>query len=187
MIFLLDNYDSFAYNLAQYLGTLGAELLIRRNDQITVDEVRRLRPSAVVVSPGPCTPAEAGISVELIAALAGVCPVLGVCLGHQSLAAAFGGRVVRGREPVHGKVSSIRHDGRTLFRDVESPFDAARYHSLIVDRDSLPECLEVSAWTADGTVMGIRHKTLPMEGVQFHPESVLTGQGMKILRNFLSL
>jgi para-aminobenzoate synthetase component II len=186
MVFVLDNYDSFTFNLVQYIGETGREMTVRRNDEVTVEEVLSLDPEAVVISPGPKTPAEAGISVRLISAMKGRCPVLGVCLGHQSIAEAFGGRVVRAM-PVHGKVSRIHHDGRTIFSDLEGPFDATRYHSLVVDRDSLPDCLEVSAWTGDGTVMGIRHKGLPVEGLQFHPESILTAGGKRILHNFLNL
>jgi anthranilate synthase/aminodeoxychorismate synthase-like glutamine amidotransferase len=186
MIFVLDNYDSFTFNLVQVIGETGRELTVRRNDEVTVEEVLSLKPDAVVISPGPKTPAEAGISVPLISAMKDRCPVLGVCLGHQSIAEAFGGRVVRA-EPVHGKVSRIHHDGRTIFSDLGGPFDATRYHSLVVDRGSLPDCLEVTAWTGDGTVMGIRHKNRPVEGLQFHPESILTSEGKRILRNFLNL
>jgi anthranilate synthase/aminodeoxychorismate synthase-like glutamine amidotransferase len=185
-VFILDNYDSFTYNLVQMLGILGCDSVVRRNDEVTVDEVRALHPSAVVVSPGPCTPSEAGISVALITSLRGECPILGVCLGHQSIAAAFGGGVVRAHEPVHGKTSRILHDGRTIFRNVEDGFRATRYHSLVVDRRGLPDCLEVSAWTEDGTIMGIRHLEYSIEGVQFHPESILTTEGKRILGNFLA-
>jgi anthranilate synthase/aminodeoxychorismate synthase-like glutamine amidotransferase len=183
-VLILDNYDSFTYNLVQYLGELGAELDVVRNDVTTVEELVERRADKAVVSPGPCTPAEAGISVAAIPALAeaGV-PVLGVCLGHQAMAQAFGGRVVRG-EPVHGKTASVEHDGRTIFRGLESPLVAGRYHSLVVDPD-LPDCLERSAWYGD-TIMAIRHRDLPAEGVQFHPESVLTGDGKALLKNFLS-
>ena len=187
MVFVLDNYDSFTFNLVQILGETGRDVLVRRNDAVTVDEVRSLNPSAVVISPGPRTPAEAGISIPLISAMAGVCPILGVCLGHQSIAAAFGGRVVRSGTPVHGKVSAIRHDGRTLFDGVPDAFPATRYHSLVVEEDSLPGCLEVSARTHDGVVMGVRHRGHPVEGIQFHPESVLTREGKRILANFLNL
>ena len=187
MVFVLDNYDSFTFNLVQILGEAARDVLVRRNDAVSVDDVRSLNPSAVVISPGPCTPAEAGISVSLISAMKGVCPILGVCLGHQSIAAAFGGRVVRAGAPVHGKVSAIRHDGRTIFKGVPDAFTATRYHSLVVEEDSLPECLEVSARTEDGVVMGVRHRGYPIEGIQFHPESVLTPEGKRILLNFLNL
>jgi para-aminobenzoate synthetase component 2 len=187
MVFILDNYDSFTFNLVQYIGETGSEIVVRRNDAVSVEDVRALNPSAIVISPGPCTPAEAGISVSLVSQMAGVCPILGVCLGHQSIAAAFGGRIVRAQKPMHGKVSAIRHDGRTLFERVGDAFSATRYHSLVVERESLPECLDVSAWTDDGVVMGVRHKGLPVEGIQFHPESILTKEGKHILRNFLNL
>jgi anthranilate synthase/aminodeoxychorismate synthase-like glutamine amidotransferase len=191
MIFVLDNYDSFTYNLVQYLGELGQEVVVRRNDQITVDELDDMRPERIVVSPGPCTPHEAGISIDLIKHFTGRVPVLGVCLGHQALGAAFGGDVVRAKTLMHGKVSKVEHDGRKLFKDVVSPMQATRYHSLIVAEKTLPRELEVSAWTseADGTrvIMGLRHRTEPVEGVQFHPESVLTTEGRKMLKNFLSL
>jgi anthranilate synthase/aminodeoxychorismate synthase-like glutamine amidotransferase len=183
-VLVIDNYDSFTYNLVQYLGELGAELDVVRNDVVTVDELLERAPDKAVVSPGPCTPAEAGVSVAAIPALAKAnIPVLGVCLGHQAMAEAFGGRVVRG-QPVHGKTAGVEHDGRTIFRGLESPLVAGRYHSLVVDPD-LPDCLERSAWYGD-TVMAIRHRDLPAEGVQFHPESVLTGDGKALLANFLS-
>lgn len=187
MIVVIDNYDSFTYNLVQYLGEMVTDVRVFRNDQTTPEAVVGLKPDAVVISPGPCTPNEAGISTPLIAALAGKVPVLGVCLGHQCIGAAFGGRVVRGREPVHGKTSEIRHDGRTIYEGVESPLVGTRYHSLIVERETLPQVLEVSAELADGTIMGLRHKELPIEGVQFHPESVLTSAGKDVLRNFLRI
>ncbi len=187
MILLLDNYDSFTYNLAQYLGELGCELEVRRNDRITLEEIARRKPERIVVSPGPCTPGEAGISVEMIRRFAGKIPILGVCLGHQAIGEAFGGKVIRAKKILHGKTSEISHDGKTIFRGLPKPFTATRYHSLIVERKSLPRVLEISAETADGTIMGLRHRKLRVEGVQFHPESVLTGQGMEILRNFLSL
>jgi anthranilate synthase/aminodeoxychorismate synthase-like glutamine amidotransferase len=182
-VLIVDNYDSFTYNLVQYLGELGAELDVVRNDVVSVEELVERKPDRAVVSPGPCTPAQAGVSVAAIPALAeaGI-PVLGVCLGHQAMAQAFGGRVVRG-EPIHGKTASVEHDGRTIFRNLESPLVAGRYHSLVVDPD-LPGCLERSAWLGD-TVMGIRHRELPAEGVQFHPESVLTADGKALLENFL--
>jgi anthranilate synthase/aminodeoxychorismate synthase-like glutamine amidotransferase len=191
MIFVLDNYDSFTYNLVQYLGELGQEVVVRRNDQVTVDELDDMRPERIMISPGPGTPQEAGISIDLIKHFTGKVPVLGVCLGHQALGAAFGGDVVRAKTLMHGKVSKVEHDGRTLFRNVPSPMQATRYHSLIVAATTLPKELEVSAWTteADGTrvIMGLRHRTEPVEGVQFHPESVLTTEGRKMLKNFLSL
>lgn len=191
MIFVLDNYDSFTYNLVQYLGELGQEVVVRRNDQVTVDELDDMRPERIMISPGPCTPQEAGISIDLISHFTGKVPVLGVCLGHQALGAAFGGDVVRAKTLMHGKVSKVEHDGRTLFQNVPSPMQATRYHSLIVAATTLPKELEVSAWTteADGTrvIMGLRHRTEPVEGVQFHPESVLTTEGRKMLKNFLSL
>jgi len=187
MILVLDNYDSFTYNLVQYLGELGARLEVRRNDQLTVEEVEELAPERVVISPGPCTPKEAGISVALIQRLAGKVPVLGVCLGHQSIGEAFGGKVIRAPYLMHGKTSTIHHDGKTIFIGLEQDFTATRYHSLIVERDSLPNELEISAQTSDGIIMGMRHKQHPVEGVQFHPESILTDTGKKLLRNFLSL
>jgi len=187
MILLLDNYDSFTYNLAQYLGQLGCDVEVRRNDKISTDEIAHRRPEKIVISPGPCTPQEAGISVELVERFAGEIPILGVCLGHQAVGAAFGGKIVRAPELFHGKTSEILHDGKTIFRDLPQRFTATRYHSLIVERKSLPKELEISAETSDGTIMGFRHKKLPVEGVQFHPESVLTSPGMQLLRNFLSL
>jgi anthranilate synthase/aminodeoxychorismate synthase-like glutamine amidotransferase len=182
---ILDNYDSFTFNLYQYLGELGADPWVVRNDAMSADEALAQGAARIVVSPGPCTPYEAGISVELIRKAAGRVPVLGVCLGHQSLGQAFGGRVIRAAQLMHGKTSEIHHDGRTIFAGLPSPFVATRYHSLIVERDSLPACLEVSAWTDDGLVMGLRHRDFPVEGVQFHPESILTEVGRELLRNFL--
>jgi len=187
MVLVIDNYDSFTYNLVQYLGEMTGDVRVFRNDQISVEDVQALRPQAVVLSPGPCTPAEAGISNELITTLAGRVPVLGVCLGHQCIGAAFGGRVVRASEPVHGKTSEVRHDGRTIYEDLPNPLVGTRYHSLIVERQSLPDSLEVSADLADGTIMGLRHREALVEGVQFHPESVLTAPGKQLLRNFLRL
>jgi para-aminobenzoate synthetase component 2 len=187
MILLLDNYDSFTYNLAQYLGQMGQELEIRRNDQITLDEIADLAPERIVISPGPCTPKEAGVSVPLIRRFAGKIPILGVCLGHQAIGAAFGGRVIRAPKVMHGKTSEIHHDRKTIFRGLDEPFTATRYHSLIVERKSLPRALEISAETADGTIMGLRHRKLRVEGVQFHPESVLTGSGFRLLQNFLAI
>src|ERR1700733_6898219 len=175
MILLLDNYDSFTYNLAQYLGQMGQDLEIRRNDQVTLDEIQDLQPERIVISPGPCTPKEAGISVPLIQRFAGKIQLLGVCLGHQAIGAAFGGRVIRAQKIMHGKTSETRHDGKTIFRDLPQQFVATRYHSLIVERKSLPSTLEISAETSDGTIMGLRHRKFRVEGVQFHPESILTG------------
>ncbi len=185
MILLIDNYDSFTYNLFHYLSELGAEVQVARNDTITVDEIWALRPQGIVISPGPCTPREAGISVELVRRLAGEVPILGVCLGHQCIGEAFGGRVVGAGEIVHGKTSLVHHTGAGVLRGLPTPFPAVRYHSLVVERDSLPEELEVTAWTEKGLVMGLRHRRLPVEGVQFHPESIATPVGKQILSNFL--
>ncbi|HEX9533762.1 MAG TPA: aminodeoxychorismate/anthranilate synthase component II [bacterium] len=187
MIVVIDNYDSFTYNLVQYLGELADEVAVFRNDRTTVADVLARAPAAVVISPGPCTPTEAGISTPLITALAGRVPVLGVCLGHQCIGAAFGGRVIRGRAPVHGKVSEIHHDGKTIYEGLPNPLVGTRYHSLIIDRETIPDVLEVSAELSDGTIMGVRHKAVLVEGVQFHPESVLTAAGKDLLRNFLRL
>jgi len=187
MLLLLDNYDSFTYNLAQYLGQMGQQLEVHRNDRITLDEIETRKPERIVISPGPCTPAEAGISVPLIERFAGKIPILGVCLGHQAIGAAFGGRVIRAARVMHGKTSQIHHDGRTIFRSLPQDFPATRYHSLIVEKETLPKDLEISAETADGTIMGLRHKTFKVEGVQFHPESVLTNAGFRLLQNFLSI
>jgi anthranilate synthase component 2 len=187
MILVIDNYDSFTYNLVQYLGELGEVLEVRRNDAVAVDDIGALRPEAIVISPGPCSPAEAGVSAPLIAALAGRVPILGVCLGHQCIGAACGALVIRGAAPVHGKTSRIHHDGRTIFTGLPSPITGTRYHSLIVDPARLPASLEVSARTDDGVIMGVRHRTAIVEGVQFHPESVLTEYGHAILRNFLAI
>ena len=187
MLLMIDNYDSFTYNVVQYLGELGAEVRVYRNDAITLDEVAALRPQQIVISPGPCTPAEAGISVDLIRRFAGSIPILGVCLGHQAIGAAFGGRIVRAGRLMHGKTSPILHDGRTIFRGLSQPFEATRYHSLLIERATLPECLEISAWTAEGEIMGVRHRQLSLEGIQFHPESILTVEGKPLLKNFLDL
>jgi len=187
VLLVIDNYDSFTYNLVQYLGELGQQLRVVRNDAMSVEEIVALKPERIVISPGPCTPKEAGISVETIKRLAGSIPILGVCLGHQSIGEAFGGEVVRAERLMHGKTSMIRHDQRTIFRDLPNPFEATRYHSLIVRRETLPSCLEISAETAEGEIMGLRHRTYPIEGVQFHPESILTRPGKDLLRNFLSL
>jgi anthranilate synthase/aminodeoxychorismate synthase-like glutamine amidotransferase len=191
MVFVLDNYDSFTYNLVQYLGELGADVEVRRNDQVTVAEVEAMRPERIVLSPGPCTPQDAGVSMELVRHFAGKVPVLGVCLGHQAIAAAFGGKVVRAANLMHGKTSQVQHDGRTIFGDLPSPMTATRYHSLIVQEMGLPAELEISASTTerDGsrTIMGLRHKKFAIEGVQFHPESVLTSAGKKLVENFLNL
>ena len=185
MVLVIDNYDSFTYNLVQYLGELGADLEVHRNDQITVGQVAKRKPDRIVVSPGPCTPREAGISVALIKKMAGQVPILGVCLGHQSIGQAFGGKVIRAPYLMHGKTSKIHHDGRTVFSGIEQDFTATRYHSLIVERESLPSALEISAETDDRLIMGLRHKQYPVEGVQFHPESILTDTGKKLLKNFL--
>jgi anthranilate synthase component 2 len=190
MLLMIDNYDSFTYNIVQYLGELKADVKVVRNDEVTVADIRAMAPSRLVISPGPCTPREAGVSMAAIEAFAGEIPILGVCLGHQAIGAVFGGRVVRARQVMHGKVSSIHHSGSSVFRGLPSPFDATRYHSLVVERESLPDCLEITAWTVheDGSIdeiMGMRHRTLPIEGVQFHPESILTEHGHALLRNFL--
>ncbi|PYU00646.1 MAG: anthranilate/aminodeoxychorismate synthase component II [Acidobacteria bacterium] len=187
MILLLDNYDSFTYNLAQYLGELGCIVEVHRNDKITVEEIARRKPERIVISPGPCTPQEAGISVELIERLAGKFPILGVCLGHQAIGAAFGGKIIRAPKLFHGKTSKIHHDGKNIYRQLPDPLTATRYHSLIVERKSLPRELAVTAETDDGIIMGLRHRRHKIEGVQFHPESVLTDSGKQLLQNFLSL
>ena len=185
MLLMIDNYDSFTYNLVQYLGELGEEVVVRRNDEIGLDEIASLKPDHIVVSPGPCTPNEAGISVPLIERFAGKIPMLGVCLGHQSIGQAFGGHIVHAKELMHGKTSAIKHRGDGVFRSLPSPLQATRYHSLVIERATLPDCLEVTAWSDDGEIMGVRHKNLPVEGVQFHPESILTEHGHELLRNFL--
>ena len=183
---MIDNYDSFTYNLVQYLRELGAEVEVHRNDRITLEEIRAMRPERIVLSPGPCTPAEAGICCDLIRAFGATTPLLGVCLGHQCIGAAYGGRIVRAARLMHGKTSPIRHDGQTLFAGLPNPFEATRYHSLLIERESLPACLTISAETAEGEIMGVRHLTDPVEGVQFHPESILTQAGKALLRNFLA-
>ncbi len=187
MLLMIDNYDSFTYNLFQYLGELGQELEVFRNDRITLAEIERMNPDRIVISPGPCTPKEAGISVETIRHFAGKIPILGVCLGHQSIGEAFGGEVIRAPYLMHGKISMIHHDGRTIFEGLPNPFEATRYHSLIIRRETLPADLEISAWTDDGIIMGVRHRHYVVEGVQFHPESILTTAGKDLLRNFLKL
>ena len=186
MILLLDNYDSFTYNLAQYLGELGCAVEVHRNDKISVEEIQRRKPEKIVISPGPCTPQDAGICVDLVQRLAGKIPILGVCLGHQAIGAAFGGKIIRAPKLFHGKTSEIHHDGKGVFRKLPDPFTATRYHSLIVERKSLPRELHITAETDDGIIMGFRHKKFPIEGVQFHPESVLTKSGKELLKNFLS-
>ena len=190
MLLMIDNYDSFTYNLVQYLGELGVEVRVFRNDKIRVEEVAALKPDLIVISPGPCTPNEAGISVPLIRELAGKCPILGVCLGHQSIGQAFGGRIVKARGVMHGKTSPIHHAAQGVFRGLDNPFEATRYHSLIIDRKTLPDCLEVTAWTQTDRgevdeIMGVRHRELAVQGVQFHPESILTRHGHDLLRNFI--
>jgi anthranilate synthase/aminodeoxychorismate synthase-like glutamine amidotransferase len=187
MLLVIDNYDSFTYNLVQYFGELGADLVVHRNDQITIDGIRELAPERICVSPGPCTPAEAGISCDVIRTFGGEIPIFGVCLGHQCMGEVYGGDVVRADRLMHGKTSPIFHNGEDLFKGIESPFEATRYHSLIVKRDTLPDCLEITAETAEGEIMGLRHKEKKVYGVQFHPESILTTSGKTILRNFLEL
>lgn len=187
MLLMIDNFDSFTYNLVQYLGELGEDVRVFRNNALTVEEVGELAPEVIVISPGPCTPKEAGISVALIQRYAGKIPILGVCLGHQSIGAALGGSIVRADRIMHGKTSPILHDGRTIFVGLPNPFQATRYHSLVIERATLPACLEISAWTAEGEIMGVRHRELLLEGIQFHPESILTIEGKKLLGNFLEL
>ena len=185
MLLMIDNYDSFTYNLVQYLGELGQEVRVFRNDEISVAEIGQLSPEYLVVSPGPCTPNEAGISVDAIRAFAGQVPVLGVCLGHQGIGAAFGGTIVHAPQLMHGKTSMIHHDGEGLFQGIDNPFQATRYHSLVIDRETIPDCLEITAWTEDGQIMGVRHRELAVAGLQFHPESIETPSGHQLLRNFL--
>jgi para-aminobenzoate synthetase component II len=185
MILMIDNYDSFTYNLVQYMGELGADIRVERNDQITIDEIESLNPEKIVISPGPCTPEKAGVSVAVVQHFAGKVPLLGVCLGHQSVGAAFGGEVIKAGKLMHGKTSEVRHDGKTLFKNLPNPFTATRYHSLVLNRKTLPDCFEISAESDDNEIMGIRHKELPVEGVQFHPESILTTHGKDLLKNFI--
>ena len=190
MLLMIDNYDSFTYNLVQYLGELGADVHVYRNDNISLQEIEELQPEKIVISPGPCTPNEAGVSIDTIRQFAGRVPILGVCLGHQSIGQAFGGRIVHARAIMHGKTSMMHHSSEGVFRGLPNPFEATRYHSLVIEQDSLPDCLEVTAWTVDAdgkvdVIMGVRHKTMAVEGVQFHPESILTGSGHDLLRNFL--
>jgi para-aminobenzoate synthetase component 2 len=185
MILMIDNYDSFTYNLVQYLGQLGEELIVKRNDEITIKEIEELSPEFLMISPGPCSPNEAGISMSAIEYFAGKIPIFGVCLGHQSIAQVFGGDVVRAERLMHGKTSQIFHDGKTIFAGLPQPFTATRYHSLIVKKETLPDCFEISAWTDADEIMAIRHKTLPIEGVQFHPESIMTSHGLEMLKNFI--
>jgi anthranilate synthase/aminodeoxychorismate synthase-like glutamine amidotransferase len=185
MILMIDNYDSFTYNIVQYMGELGADIRVERNDQISIEEIEFLNPKKIVISPGPCTPEKAGISVAVIKHFAGKVPLLGVCLGHQSVGAAFGGEIIKAGKLMHGKTSEVRHDGKTLFKDLPNPFTATRYHSLVLNRKTLPDCFEISAESDDNEIMGIRHKELPVEGVQFHPESILTPNGKDLLKNFI--
>lgn len=187
MLVMIDNYDSFTYNLVQYLSELGVEVRVYRNDQVGLAEIAEMKPKHIVISPGPCTPNEAGISLELIREFAGKFPILGVCLGHQSIGQAFGGKVVRAPRIMHGKTSPIYHNGKTLFKGLSDPFEATRYHSLVIEPASLPDCLEKTAWTSEGEIMGVRHKEYPIEGVQFHPESILTSEGKQLLKNFLEM
>ena len=185
MLLMIDNYDSFTYNLVQYFGELGEDVRTYRNDEITIEAIEKLNPSRICISPGPCTPHEAGVSVPVLQYFAGKLPILGVCLGHQSIGAAFGGKIIRAQQVMHGKTSPIEHTGVGVFKNLPSPYTVIRYHSLAIARDSLPDCLEVTAWTADGEIMGVRHKAYPIEGVQFHPESILSDHGHALLQNFL--
>jgi anthranilate synthase component II len=186
MLLMIDNYDSFTYNLVQYLAELGQDVHVHRNDEITLEQIRAMKPEKIVISPGPCTPNEAGISVPLIHEFAGKIPLLGVCLGHQSIGQAFGGRIIKAKTLMHGKTSLIHHKNVGVFKDLPNPYTATRYHSLVIERETLPDCLEITAWTDDNEIMGVRHKTLAVEGVQFHPESILTEHGHDLLNNFLS-
>jgi len=185
MILMIDNYDSFTFNLVQFLGELGQELVVKRNDEVTISDIENMKPDFLMISPGPCSPNEAGISMEAIKYFAGKTPIFGVCLGHQSIAQVFGGEVVRAERLMHGKTSLMHHDGKTIFSDIPNPFTATRYHSLIVKKEKLPDCLEVTSWTEEGEIMALRHKTLPIEGVQFHPESIMTSHGKELLQNFI--
>lgn len=185
MLLMIDNYDSFTYNLVQYLGELGQDVHVHRNDEITLDQIKAMQPEKIVISPGPCTPNEAGISVPLIHEFAGKIPLLGVCLGHQSIGQAFGGNIIKAKTLMHGKTSLIHHTNSGVFRNLPNPYTATRYHSLVIERETIPDCLEITAWTEDGEIMGVRHKTLAIEGVQFHPESILTEHGHELLDNFL--
>ncbi|MFD0768372.1 aminodeoxychorismate/anthranilate synthase component II [Bacillus sp. CGMCC 1.60114] len=185
MILMIDNYDSFTFNLVQFLGELGQELIVKRNDEITIKDIEQMHPDFLMISPGPCSPNEAGVSMDVIRHFAGQIPIFGVCLGHQSIAQVFGGDVVRADRLMHGKTSLMHHDEKTIFTDIPNPFTATRYHSLIVKKETLPECLEVTSWTEEGEIMALRHKTLPIEGVQFHPESIMTSHGKELLQNFI--
>ncbi|WP_445492750.1 aminodeoxychorismate/anthranilate synthase component II [Niallia sp. 03133] len=185
MIYMIDNYDSFTYNLVQYLGSMGEKLVVKRNDQTSIKEIREENPDYLMISPGPCSPNEAGISLEAISVFSREVPIFGVCLGHQSIAQVFGGEVVQAENLMHGKISLMHHDGKTIFENLPNPFPATRYHSLIVKKETLPTCFEVSAWTEEGEIMAIRHKELPIEGVQFHPESIMTTAGMDLIKNFI--
>jgi len=187
MLLMIDNYDSFTYNLVQYLGELGEDIRVFRNDKVTIKDIETLKPERIVISPGPCTPKEAGVSVEVIKFFAGKIPILGVCLGHQAIGAAFGGDIIRAPRLMHGKTSMIHHDGKTIFAGLPNPFEATRYHSLVIKKETLPSCLEISAWTDKDEIMGVRHKGFIVEGVQFHPESILTNVGKNLLKNFLKL
>jgi len=187
MLLMIDNYDSFTYNLVQHLGELGENIRVFRNDKVTIKEIEKLKPERIVISPGPCTPREAGISVDVIKYFAGKIPILGVCLGHQAIGAAFGGDIIRAPRLMHGKTSMINHDGKTIFKGLPNPFEATRYHSLVIKKETLPSCLEISAWTDKDEIMGVRHKEFIVEGVQFHPESILTKVGKDLLKNFLKL
>jgi len=187
MLLMIDNYDSFTYNLVQHLGELGEDIKVFRNDKVTVKDIEKLNPESIVISPGPCTPREAGVSVDVIKYFAGKIPILGVCLGHQAIGAAFGGDIIRAPRLMHGKTSMIHHDGKTIFGGLPNPFEATRYHSLIIKKETLPSCLEITAWTDEDEIMGARHKEFIVEGVQFHPESILTGVGKDLLKNFLKL
>ncbi|EJQ89219.1 hypothetical protein IGW_04626 [Bacillus cereus ISP3191] len=185
MILMIDNYDSFTFNLVQFLGELGQELVVKRNDEVTISDIENMKPDFLMISPGPCSPNEAGISMDVIRYFAGKIPIFGVCLGHQSIAQVFGGEVVRAERLMHGKTSPMHHDGKTIFSDIPNPFTATRYHSLIVKKETLPDCLEVTSWTEEGEIMALRHTTLPIEGVQFHPESIMTSHGKVLLQNFI--